>query len=164
MHILTYVVTFNISMFHCIVQVGENGMAVGIDHIEELVTDSMNNIRKDPSLATLMENGRLKLVVGDGRKGHPPEGPYDAIHVGAAAPQIPQDVSTKTEPNVTLGLVDKHNPQYQQEAGQNLPLSYTLNTTNWLLRSDFNGKFYLLEKCITIYKECVFQRKERIMM
>ena len=71
-------------------------MAVGIDHIEELVTDSMNNIRKDPGLNTLMESGRLKLVVGDGRKGHPPEGPYDAIHVGAAAPQIPQDVSTSS--------------------------------------------------------------------
>ena len=99
-HILTLVYSFNVSMYPCIVQVGENGMAVGIDHIEELVTDSMNNIRKDPSLATLMENGRLKLVVGDGRKGHPPEGPYDAIHVGAAAPQIPQDVSNKTEPNV----------------------------------------------------------------
>ena len=67
-------------------------MAVGIDHIDELVSDSINNIRKDPNLIALMDSGRLKLVVGDGRKGHPPEGPYDAIHVGAAAPQIPQDV------------------------------------------------------------------------
>ena len=75
-------------------QVGENGVAVGIDHIEELVTDSVNNIKKDPGLATLLDSGRLKMVVGDGRKGHLPEAPYDAIHVGAAAPQIPQDVST----------------------------------------------------------------------
>ena len=79
-------------MTYDFLQVGENGVAVGIDHIDELVSDSINNIRKDPNLVALMDSGRLKLVVGDGRKGHPPEGPYDAIHVGAAAPQIPQDV------------------------------------------------------------------------
>lgn len=30
---------------------------------------------------------------GDGRKGFPDEAPYDAIHVGAAAPNVPQPVS-----------------------------------------------------------------------
>lgn len=29
---------------------------------------------------------------GDGRKGHPQGAPFDAIHVGAAAPVLPQDV------------------------------------------------------------------------
>ncbi len=67
-------------------------MAVGIDHIDELVQDSIRNIRKDPNLEALLDSGRMKMVVGDGRKGHSEEGPYDAIHVGAAAPQIPQDV------------------------------------------------------------------------
>lgn len=33
------------------------------------------------------------LAVGDGRMGHPEEAPYDAIHVGAAAPSVPQAVS-----------------------------------------------------------------------
>ena len=33
--------------------------------------------------------GPLSLVVGDGRLGFPPAAPYDAIHVGAAAPEIP---------------------------------------------------------------------------
>ena len=33
------------------------------------------------------------MVTGDGRKGYEPDGPYDAIHVGAAAPILPQDVS-----------------------------------------------------------------------
>jgi len=32
--------------------------------------------------------------VGDGRKGYPDGGPYDAIHVGAAAATIPDAVST----------------------------------------------------------------------
>lgn len=33
------------------------------------------------------------VSVGDGRMGHPEEAPYDAIHVGAAAPIVPQAVS-----------------------------------------------------------------------
>lgn len=33
------------------------------------------------------------LLAGDGRLGYPSEGPYNAIHVGAAAPNLPQAVS-----------------------------------------------------------------------
>ena len=31
--------------------------------------------------------------MGDGRKGYAAGGPYNAIHVGAAAPELPQEVS-----------------------------------------------------------------------
>ena len=72
---------------------GENGKAVGIDHIPELVAMSLRNIQKDPSLAAHVESGRLQLVTGDGRQGYTEGGPYDAIHVGAAAPEIPPAVS-----------------------------------------------------------------------
>ena len=34
----------------------------------------------------------MVLIVGDGRLGYEQEAPYDAIHVGAAAPDIPQKV------------------------------------------------------------------------
>ncbi|KAI6243326.1 hypothetical protein M3Y99_00126900 [Aphelenchoides fujianensis] len=68
--------------------VGPNGTVVGIDHIDELVQLSERNIRKKN--AELLESGRIKLVVGDGRKGYEPLAPYDAIHVGAAAPELPQ--------------------------------------------------------------------------
>ena len=54
---------------------------------------SIANVRKDASLATMLDNGRLKLIVGDGRKGAPEEGPFDAIHVGAAAAELPDEVS-----------------------------------------------------------------------
>lgn len=37
----------------------------------------------------LLESGRVQLLVGDGRQGHAELGPYDAIHVGAAAPTLP---------------------------------------------------------------------------
>lgn len=38
----------------------------------------------------LLESERVKLLVGDGRQGYAELGPYDAIHVGAAAPTLPQ--------------------------------------------------------------------------
>lgn len=38
----------------------------------------------------LIESERIRLLVGDGRQGYAELGPYDAIHVGAAAPTLPQ--------------------------------------------------------------------------
>ena len=34
-------------------------------------------------------------LVGDGRLGYPNRGPYDAIHVGAAAKEMPQSVKKR---------------------------------------------------------------------
>ncbi|KAJ8970234.1 hypothetical protein NQ317_015674 [Molorchus minor] len=65
-------------------------IAVGIDHIPELVEMSKQNIQK--SNPDLLESQRVKLLAGDGRRGYPEYGPYDAIHVGAAAPTLPQDL------------------------------------------------------------------------
>ena len=66
---------------------------MGIDHMEQLVNGSIENIKKDANLTSMLEKGQMKLVTGDGRQGFPELAPYDAIHVGAAAPQIPQAVS-----------------------------------------------------------------------
>ena len=65
---------------------------MGIEHIEELTTKAIANLRKDTSISNLLDEGRLKMVVGDGRQGHLEMAPYDAIHVGAAAPEIPPAV------------------------------------------------------------------------
>jgi len=78
----------------CIQQVGEKGVAVGIDHIDELVQLSVDNVNKSPETARLLKSGQLQLVVGDGRLGFEKFAPYDAIHVGAAAPEIPKAVSS----------------------------------------------------------------------
>ncbi|MFH4978953.1 hypothetical protein AB6A40_005662 [Gnathostoma spinigerum] len=67
--------------------VGRTGKVVGIDHINELVEQSKRNILKNHS--DLLESGRVVMVVGDGREGYKDEAPYKAIHVGAAAPEIP---------------------------------------------------------------------------
>ena len=70
--------------------VGEKGKVVGIDHITELVEMSEKNIRKDHP--EYLESGRIQLVVGDGRKGFAQDAPYDCIHVGAAAPHLPNEL------------------------------------------------------------------------
>ena len=79
--------------FLCLWQVGESGRAVGIDHIPELTALATKNIQKDPKLAELLERKQLKFVTGDGRVGYAEDGPYDAIHVGAAATEVPEAVS-----------------------------------------------------------------------
>ncbi|XP_048210235.1 protein-L-isoaspartate(D-aspartate) O-methyltransferase isoform X3 [Perognathus longimembris pacificus] len=82
--------------------VGHSGKVIGIDHIKELVDDSINNVRKDDS--TLLSTGRVQLVVGDGRMGYAEEAPYDAIHVGAAAPVVPQALIDQLKPGGRLIL------------------------------------------------------------
>ncbi|CAG9864710.1 unnamed protein product [Phyllotreta striolata] len=72
----------------CLVYFLHCSIAVGIDHIPELVETSVKNISK--SKQDLIESGRIVLVTGDGRLGYPDYAPYDAIHVGAAAPVLPE--------------------------------------------------------------------------
>ncbi|KAI0631273.1 Pcmt1-prov protein [Trametes polyzona] len=64
---------------------------VGIEHVPELVKWSVENMRKD-GLGPALDDGKIKMIAGDGRKGLPEDGPYDAIHVGAAAPTLPADL------------------------------------------------------------------------
>ncbi|XP_067847256.1 l-isoaspartyl protein carboxyl methyltransferase, like isoform X3 [Heptranchias perlo] len=82
--------------------VGPTGTVVGIDHIPELVEQSIANVQSDQSL--LLSSGRLTLIVGDGRRGYPSGAPYDAIHVGAAAPTVPQALLQQLKPGGRLVL------------------------------------------------------------
>ncbi|XP_027330414.1 protein-L-isoaspartate O-methyltransferase 1 isoform X1 [Abrus precatorius] len=77
--------------------VGPQGRAVGVEHIPELVSFSIENIHKSAA-AMLLKDGSLSVHVGDGRQGWPEFAPYDAIHVGAAAPEIPQPLIDQLKP------------------------------------------------------------------
>lgn len=59
--------------------------------MKELVDLSIKNIEKNHP--ELLSSGRILMVEGDGRLGYPPSAPYKAIHVGAAAPDFPKNVS-----------------------------------------------------------------------
>lgn len=71
-------------------------LVFGIDHIPALVSTSLAALRKSPytSAALVSSSPSIKLHVGDGRAGAPPAelpgGGWDAIHVGAAAPAMPE--------------------------------------------------------------------------
>jgi len=71
--------------------VSPRGRVVGIDHIPELTEMSVKNLRAD-GRGDALDDGTIKVVTGDGRQGFAKGAPlnYSAIHVGAAAPTMPQ--------------------------------------------------------------------------
>jgi len=71
--------------------VGPSGKVIGIEHIPELVDWSVQNLNKD-GLGGALEARQIEIFSGDGRKGYASGGPYDAIHVGAAAPTLPEEL------------------------------------------------------------------------
>ncbi|KAJ0229286.1 Protein-L-isoaspartate O-methyltransferase 2 [Hirschfeldia incana] len=77
--------------------VGAEGRVVGVDHIPELVDMSIKNVEKSVA-GSLLQKGSLSLHVGDGRKGWEEFAPYDAIHVGAAASEVPQALLDQLKP------------------------------------------------------------------
>ncbi|GAB4814184.1 hypothetical protein N2152v2_001230 [Parachlorella kessleri] len=91
-------------MAHMVTQEGAHGVAVGIEHIPQLVETGRRNVLRDPRAAELLHSGSLKLLVGDGQKGWPAEAPYDCIHVGAAAEYIPAALVEQLKPGGRLLL------------------------------------------------------------
>ncbi|XP_053980740.1 protein-L-isoaspartate(D-aspartate) O-methyltransferase-like [Hylaeus volcanicus] len=80
--------------------VGPRGRVIGIDHIPELIEMSTKNVSED--CPHFIKEGRVKFIVGDGRLGHGAEGPYNAIHVGAAAETLPQQLIDQLAPGGRL--------------------------------------------------------------
>ncbi|WFD43970.1 protein-L-isoaspartate(D-aspartate) O-methyltransferase [Malassezia psittaci] len=81
---------YMLSIFHHLTDAESDrrGHVVGVEHIQELVDFSLENLRKD-GLASELQSERIAVVAKDGRDGYPAMAPYSAIHVGAAAPTLP---------------------------------------------------------------------------
>jgi len=86
---------YTCAVFHHLVSPDDptkpKGKVVGIDHIKQLVDFSIQNLKRD-GVNVKEPDARVEMVCGDGRKGYPSEAPFNAIHVGAAAPTIPQEL------------------------------------------------------------------------
>ncbi|CCF52425.1 hypothetical protein NDA11_002012 [Ustilago hordei] len=80
---------YTLAIFHHLTTCTGAGKVLGIDHIQGLVDQANSNLAKD-GLGEAMEEGKVVNLCGDGRKGMESEAPFDAIHVGAAAPGIPE--------------------------------------------------------------------------
>ncbi|GJD12462.1 Protein-L-isoaspartate(D-aspartate) O-methyltransferase [Galdieria sulphuraria] len=70
------------------IMVRPKGLVVGIEHIPGLAQQSLENIER--SQKSLLEEGVVRVMVDDGRKGFLEGAPFDAIHVGAAAGTVPR--------------------------------------------------------------------------
>lgn len=72
------------------------GVVCGIEHHPKLVEFAIENINSDDP--KYIAEGKIKIVQGDGRLGYPELAPYDAIHVGAAAAQVPDELLKQLKP------------------------------------------------------------------
>jgi len=77
--------------------IGLGGKVIGIDVVRELVDWANTNLNKHEK--ELLTSGTVLVKMGDGWKGDPANGPYDAIHVGAAAETLPQALVEQLAPN-----------------------------------------------------------------
>ena len=75
----------------------DSGIVVGVEHIPQLYKLSLENINKHHS--NLLNERKVILKNSDGRLGCKDYAPYKAIHVGAAAPQVPQDLVEQLDKN-----------------------------------------------------------------
>lgn len=70
--------------------VGQNGKVHAIEHAPELSQFANRNLGTFQEAIPENIACKVHVATGDGRLGDSAHGPYNAIHVGAAAPEIPQ--------------------------------------------------------------------------
>lgn len=75
-------------MCACFAHLNPSAKVIGIDRIDSLVDLAISNVKKHDS--ELLESGRVEIHSGDGWAGWPAQAPFNVIHVGAAAEDIPK--------------------------------------------------------------------------
>lgn len=76
--------------------VGPAGSVLGIDRVPALVKMSEANLQRHD--ASLLASGRIRFALEDGWVGCSDGGPFDAIHVGAAAASLPSELVAQLKP------------------------------------------------------------------
>ena len=72
-----------------VVSSSSSSKVVGIEHIQSLVDQSIENLKQDDK-EEMVQSGLITITKGDGRLGYEAFAPYALIHVGAAAPEVPE--------------------------------------------------------------------------
>ncbi|KAG0581003.1 hypothetical protein KC19_4G217200 [Ceratodon purpureus] len=119
-----------------VLQVGETGHTVGVEHISELVERSIDAIKMTPA-AALMEKGHLVVHVADGKLGWEECGPYDAIHVGAAAAELPEALVRQLKPGGRMVIPVGTNSQVITSFLRKQSTSPQFHTFSWPLSKRF---------------------------
>ena len=107
-----------------------NGKVIGIDHIPELTSVALKNMNRSEEGRQLLESGKVEFVTGDGRKGYESGGPYDAIHVGAAAVELHQTLIDQLKSPGRMFI-----PVEDFEVGRRSGFQYI-----WIVDKDEDGK------------------------
>lgn len=84
--------------------VGDTGHVIGIEYIPELAKHAKQRLKTDPNEAIqkMVKENRIQVFEGDGWQGFEKEAPYAAIHVGAAAESIPENLIKQLDKNGRL--------------------------------------------------------------
>lgn len=79
-----------------------SGRFAGVEYLPDIAEFGIQNLKSLPFTKQLMDQGRLVCIQGDGHSGVPAAGPYDGIHVGAAASSIPAALVEQLAPGGTM--------------------------------------------------------------
>lgn len=82
--------------------VGPNGKVYAIEHAPELSQFAQRNLNTFQQTIPDSTACQVHVTTGDGRLGDPAHAPYDAIHVGAAAPEVPQALIDQLAPGGSM--------------------------------------------------------------
>lgn len=74
----------------CLAKMIGKGRVFGIDHIEDIINQAMENISKSYPEIIEGREVRLQMICKDGRNGLSEYAPFDIIHIGAATSEIPR--------------------------------------------------------------------------
>lgn len=90
------------------------GKVIGIDIIKELVYLGNKNLEKFPEGKEWLKNGRIEILHGSGWDDLKELGPFDVIHVGAAAEEVPQRLISALKPGgrCVIPVGEKDSTQY----------------------------------------------------
>ena len=124
--------------------INDQGIVVGIEHIPELFQKGKKNIEKHHK--NLLDEKKIVLLNCDGRNGYNQLGPYQLIHVGAAAEKVPK---------VLVDQLDKGGRMF-------IPIGLDLdNQWIYVVDKDLNGNV-TMKKTISVCYVLLTSKKKQL--